>query len=141
MARVFTQRAAKLLDLPGRTALEIVSGDGGVSGITLRKIEIPVPVPGNSPRSRHVHNDFEECIYVLSGGGMTEADSGNYALKAGDAIVIPSGEKHATRNTGTEPLVLYSRSATFGRVLLNLAYRRRMSGSDERGCALPAPAN
>ena len=53
-----------------------------------------------------MHNDFEECIYVLAGEGMTEADSGNYVLKAGDAIVIPSGEKHATRNTGTEPLVL-----------------------------------
>ena len=53
-----------------------------------------------------MHNNFEECIYVLAGEGMTEADSGNYALKADDAIVIPAGEKHATRNTGTEPLVL-----------------------------------
>jgi uncharacterized cupin superfamily protein len=105
MARVFTQSAAKSLSLPGRTTLEIVSG-GGASGITLRKVKIPVPAPGDSPRSRHVHNDFEECIYVLAGEGMTEADSGNYALKAGDAIVIPSGEKHATRNTGTEALVL-----------------------------------
>ena len=25
---------------------------------------------------------------------------------AGDTILIPSGEKHATRNTGSEPLVL-----------------------------------
>ena len=106
MARVFTQGAAKSLGLPGRTALEIVSGESGASGITLRKVEIPVSSPGDSPRSRHVHNDFEECIYVLSGQGMTEADSGNYELKAGDAIVIPSGEKHATRNTGSEPLVL-----------------------------------
>jgi uncharacterized cupin superfamily protein len=106
MARVFTPGAAKSLGLAGRTALEIVSGDSGASGITLRKVEIPVSSPGDSPRSRHVHNDFEECIYVLSGEGMTEADSGNYALKAGDAIVIPSGEKHATRNTGTEPLML-----------------------------------
>jgi len=106
MARVFTQGAAKSLGLPGRTALEIVSGEGGASGITLRKVEIPVPLPGDSPRSRHVHNDFEECIYVLAGEGMTEADTGNYALKAGDAIVIPSGEKHATRNTGTDPLIL-----------------------------------
>jgi mannose-6-phosphate isomerase-like protein (cupin superfamily) len=106
MACVFTQSAAKSLGLPGRTALEIVSGEAGASGITLRKVEIPVPAFGDSPRSRHVHNDFEECIYVLSGEGMTEADSGNHALKAGDAIVIPSGEKHATRNTGTEPLIL-----------------------------------
>jgi mannose-6-phosphate isomerase-like protein (cupin superfamily) len=106
MARVFTEGAAKSLGLPGRTALEIVSGEGGASGITLRKVEIPVPMPGDSPRSCHVHNDFQECIYVLAGKGVTEADSGNYVLKAGDAIVIPSGEKHATRNTGTEPLVL-----------------------------------
>jgi mannose-6-phosphate isomerase-like protein (cupin superfamily) len=106
MARVFTQRAAKRLGLPGRNALEIVSGDGGVSGITLRKVEIPVAATGDSPRSPHVHNDCEECIYVLAGEGMTEADSGNYAVKTGDAIVIPPGEKHATRNTGSQPLVL-----------------------------------
>jgi uncharacterized cupin superfamily protein len=106
MARVFKERAAKSLGLPGRTVLEIVSDEGGASGITLRKVEIPVPSPDDSPRSRHVHNNFEECIYVLAGEGMTEADSGNYALKAGDAIVIPAGEKHATRNTGTAPLIL-----------------------------------
>jgi mannose-6-phosphate isomerase-like protein (cupin superfamily) len=106
MARVFTQGAAKSLGLPGRTALEIVSRETGASGITLRKVEIPVPSPDDSLRSRHVHNDFEECIYVLAGEGMTEADSGNYALKAGDTIVIPPGEKHVTRNMGSEPLVL-----------------------------------
>lgn len=106
MARVFTLAAAKVLGLPGRTALEIVSGAEGTYGITLRRVEIPVPQPGEAPRSRHVHNDFEECIYVLSGQGTTEADSGNYPLKTGDAIVMPSGEKHATRNTGTEALVL-----------------------------------
>jgi len=43
---------------------------------------------------------------VMSGEGCTEADSGNYPLQAGDTILIPSGEKHATRNTGSEPLVL-----------------------------------
>jgi mannose-6-phosphate isomerase-like protein (cupin superfamily) len=106
MARVFTAGAAKLLGLPGRTALEIVSDKTGGSGITLRKVEIPVASAGESPRSRHVHNDCEECIYVLAGEGKTEADSGNYLLKAGDAIVIPAGEKHATRNMGNEPLVL-----------------------------------
>lgn len=106
MARVFTQNFAKVLGLPGRKATEIVWGENGVSGVTLRRVEIPVPAAGEPPRGRHVHNNFEECIYVMSGQGTTEADSGNYPLKAGDAIVIPPGEKHATRNTGTETLVL-----------------------------------
>jgi hypothetical protein len=36
MARVFTQAEAKQLGLPGRKALEIVSGEKGAQGVTLR---------------------------------------------------------------------------------------------------------
>jgi quercetin dioxygenase-like cupin family protein len=106
MAKVLTQAEAKSMGLPGRKSLEIVSGEKGSQGVTLRLVEIPVPQPGDKLRGRHFHNGFEECIYVMSGTGCTEADSGNHPLKAGDTILIPSGEKHATRNTGTEPLVL-----------------------------------
>jgi len=106
MARVLTQSEAKSMGLPGRKSLEIVSGEKGSQAVTLRLVEIPVPRAGETPRGRHFHNGFEECIYVLSGTGYTEADSGNHPLKAGDTILIPSGEKHATRNTGKEPLVL-----------------------------------
>ena len=106
MARVLTQREAKSMGLPGRKSLEIVSGEKGSQAVTLRLVEIPVPRAGETPRGRHFHNGFEECIYVLSGTGYTEADSGNHPLKAGDTILIPSGEKHATRNAGKEPLVL-----------------------------------
>jgi len=106
MARVLTQSEAKNMGLPGRNSLEIVSGEKGSQAVTLRLVEIPVPRAGETPRGRHFHNGFEECIYVLSGTGYTEADSGNHPLKAGDTILIPSGEKHATRNTGKEPLVL-----------------------------------
>ena len=106
MAKVLTQAAAKSMGLPGRKSLEIVSGEKGSQAVTLRLVEIPVPQPGDVQRGRHFHNGFEECIYVMSGSGYTEAESGNHPLKAGDTILIPSGEKHATRNTGTEPLVL-----------------------------------
>jgi quercetin dioxygenase-like cupin family protein len=106
MAKVLTQADAKSMGLPGRKSLEIVSGEKGSQAVTLRLVEIPVPQPGEKPRGRHFHNGFEECIHVMSGEGCTEADSGNYPLKAGDTILIPSGEKHATRNTGKEPLVL-----------------------------------
>lgn len=106
MARVCTQAEAKHLGLPGRTALELVSGEKGARAVTLRLVEIPVPAPGESLRGPHHHSDFEECIYVLSGQGTTHADSGTYELRAGDALLVPPGEKHVTRNTGNEPLLL-----------------------------------
>lgn len=106
MARVFKQAEAQHLGLPGRKALEIVSGKKGALGITLRLVEIPVPRSGDSPRGPHQHFDHEECVYVLSGQGTTVADSGQYALEPGDTLLMPPGEKHVTRNTGSEPLLL-----------------------------------
>jgi uncharacterized cupin superfamily protein len=106
MARVLTQEQAKNLGLPGRKSLEIVSGEKGSRAVTLRLVEIAVPQPGEKPRGRHFHSDTEECIYVLSGEGRTESDSGDHGLRAGDTLLIPAGEAHVTRNTGTAPLVL-----------------------------------
>jgi quercetin dioxygenase-like cupin family protein len=106
MAKLFTQACAKQLGLPGRKALEIVSGENGAQGITLRLAEIPVAQPGEALRAPHHHSDFEECIYVLSGEGTTFAESGEYPLRPGDTLLIPAGEKHVTRNTGNEPLLL-----------------------------------
>jgi quercetin dioxygenase-like cupin family protein len=106
MTRVFKQTEARKLGLPGRTALELVSGARGSRDITLRLVEIPVPQPGELPRAPHQHQHFEECIFVLSGQGATHADSGEYRLAAGDTLVVSPGDKHATRNTGTEPLLL-----------------------------------
>jgi mannose-6-phosphate isomerase-like protein (cupin superfamily) len=105
MARLLKQSQAKRLGLPGRTSLEPVSGEMG-SRVTFRIAEIPVPQPGDKPRGPHLHRDFEECIYVLSGEGTTHAESGEIAIKPGDIVLIPAGEKHMTRNTGNTPLVL-----------------------------------
>ncbi|MGA2810259.1 MAG: cupin domain-containing protein [Candidatus Acidiferrum sp.] len=106
MTRVFNQGDAQALALPGRKALEIVSGARGARGVTLRLVEIPVTQPGAARRSGHQHHDFEECIFVLSGHGTTAADSGEYKLGPGDTLLVSPGDRHATRNTGTEPLKL-----------------------------------
>ena len=106
MARVITQDEAKNLGLPGRVSLEIVSREQGSQGVTLRLVEIPVPNPNEPPRGPHRHDGFEECIFVLSGEGCTEAGADSHPLKAGDTILIPAGESHVTRNTGSEPLML-----------------------------------
>ena len=106
MARVFKQAEAKRIGLPGRNVLKILSGEQGAGGVTLRLVEVPVPAPGDLMRGPHYHSNFEECIYVLAGVGTTFADSGEYTLLPGDTILMPPGERHLTRNTGNEPLLL-----------------------------------
>jgi oxalate decarboxylase/phosphoglucose isomerase-like protein (cupin superfamily) len=105
MARLLKQSEAKRLGLPGRTSLEPVSGDIG-SHVTFRIAEIAVPKPGDKPRGPHLHDGYEECIYVLKGTGVTLAESAEIPIKPGDIVLIPPGERHMSRNTGTEPLVL-----------------------------------
>ena len=106
MARVLDIASAKKLGLPGRTSYEILSAAHNAAGVTFRLVEIPAPKPGDAPRRTHVHANFEECIYVLSGEGTSHAGDTATPVKKGDTIHIPAGEHHVTRNTGTEPLVL-----------------------------------
>lgn len=105
MARKLTQAEGKRLGLPGRTSLEMISGEIG-SNLTFRIVEIPVPQPGEALRGPHLHHGYEECIYVLKGEGRTLSETGALAVKAGDVVLVPPEEKHVTRNTGKEPLLL-----------------------------------
>ena len=106
MARVLTPSEATNLGLPGRKSLEMVSGATGSQAVTLRLVEIPVPIQGEAERAPHSHDDFEECIYVLSGEACSEVDGRKHPLRAGDAILVSAGERHVTRNTGSVPLML-----------------------------------
>lgn len=105
MARLLKQSDAKRLGLPGRVSLEPVSGEIG-SDVSFRIATIAVPQPGDKPRGPHLHSDFEECIYVLSGQGVMRAESGEHPVGPGDILLVAAGEKHMTVNTGREPLVL-----------------------------------
>lgn len=106
MAKVFTPADARRLDLPGRVSNEIISAAAGADRVSLRLVELAPERAGDKLRGPHVHYPFEECIYVLSGEGVTEASSGRYELRAGDALLVPAGELHVTRNTGPLPLRL-----------------------------------
>ena len=105
MARLLKQGEGKRLGLPGRTVLEMVSGEIN-SKVTFRVVEIPVPKPGVAVRGPHLHHGYEECIYVLKGEGRILSESGELPIKPGDVVLVPPEEKHLTRNTGSEPLVL-----------------------------------
>jgi mannose-6-phosphate isomerase-like protein (cupin superfamily) len=106
MVRVIRAGEATNLDLPGRKSLEIVSARTGSAAVTLRLVEIPVPQPGESPRQLHRHGSFEECMYVLSGQGTTHTEKDQCPVAEGDTILVPPGELHVTRNTGSVPLRL-----------------------------------
>ena len=105
MVRLLQQAHAKRLGLAGRSAIEMVSGEIG-SRLTFRIVEIPMQEPGETLRGPHLHHGYEECIYVLKGEGRTLSESGELSIKPGDVVLVPPEEKHVTRNTGSEPLVL-----------------------------------
>jgi mannose-6-phosphate isomerase-like protein (cupin superfamily) len=105
MAKKLTPADGKRLGLPGRASLEMVSGEIG-SALTFRIVEIPVPKLGETLRGPHLHHGYEECIYVLKGEGRTLSETGELPVKAGDVVLVPPEEKHVTRNTGKELLVL-----------------------------------
>lgn len=106
MASVTRKGQATSLGLPGRTALDVVSGRTGAQAVTFRLVEIAVAKDEPKTRQPHYHDDFEECIYVLSGKGTSTVDGVDHELEAGDTILIAPGERHMTRNTGNEPLKL-----------------------------------
>ena len=106
MAQVYSEADSPKLTLPGRSAIELVSGPKGSKAVSLRLVEVPVQWPGDKLRGPHVHKYFEECMYVVSGEGITYTDDGTYPIKPGEAILVAAGERHVTRNTGDVPLVL-----------------------------------
>ena len=106
MAVVVSPSGARCLELPGRRAWAIFDADGGSASSTVRIVEIAPDTPGAPQRGPHVHDGFEECIHVLSGTGATVTDNGEYPVGPGDTVLVPAGERHATRNTGTDVLRL-----------------------------------
>lgn len=106
MARVVAQRDARAMNLPGRRALEIVGLGTGSVNSTVRLVEIEPDRPGAERRGPHVHHGFEECIHVLAGEGVTWTDSGEFPVSAGDTVLVPAGERHATYNTAASVLRL-----------------------------------
>jgi len=68
-------------------------------------VEVP---PGCFAFGYHYHDQNEEIFYVISGIGTLRTYLGDNAVKAGDMLCFPAGEKgaHVLANASeTEPLV------------------------------------
>ena len=89
--------------MPGRDIYDLVTKD--VLGSTKIALEVTRVAPGQALRPCHAHK-AEETAYVVSGKGLVWVDGSFDDLKAGDAILWPSGSKHCLKNTGEGELVL-----------------------------------
>lgn len=55
-----------------------------------------------------VHEDTDQFFRVEHGEGEVVIDSQSHPIRDGSAIVVPAGARHNVRNTGGQPLRLYT---------------------------------
>ena len=63
-------------------------------------------VPAGGATVLHRHRDSEELYHILSGSGRMTLGAAEFAVAAGDTVLIPPGTAHCLRNDGGEPLRL-----------------------------------
>ncbi len=55
-----------------------------------------------------VHEDRDQFFRVEQGSGAVWIDGNRSAVAADDAFIVPAGARHNVKNTGEEPLRLYT---------------------------------
>jgi mannose-6-phosphate isomerase-like protein (cupin superfamily) len=96
----------RVLSLPGRTATDLISADGGYD-VTARRVVIPPERAGAAARGPHTHPDCAEVMLILAGSGEFTAGDQTWPAGPGDVIVVSPGQPHRTRNTGADDLVMF----------------------------------
>ena len=67
---------------------------GGMLGLLVPGSQVPY----------HYHQNRESVILFISGEGFEVIEGKEYAVKAGDVLFIPAGEKHTTINRSNADL-------------------------------------
>jgi mannose-6-phosphate isomerase-like protein (cupin superfamily) len=65
-------------------------------------------IPSGGEIGAEVHDANDQFFRVEEGQGEVEIDGSTHRVRPGSGIVVPAGATHNIRNTGTEPLRLYS---------------------------------
>ncbi|MBK7819807.1 MAG: cupin domain-containing protein [Tessaracoccus sp.] len=69
-------------------------------------VVMTIPVGGEI--GDEVHDTTDQLLTFISGTGQADLDGHTHAVDAGDLCAVPAGTRHNFRNTGDEPLVLYT---------------------------------
>jgi mannose-6-phosphate isomerase-like protein (cupin superfamily) len=55
-----------------------------------------------------VHEDRDQFFRFEEGSGKVDIDDNSYDVGDGSGVIVPPGARHKVRNTGGEPLKLYT---------------------------------
>ena len=65
-------------------------------------------IPAGGEIGEEVHEDTDQILSFVSGTGEADLAGRTTAVAQGDLVVVPAGTRHNFRNTGANPLVLYT---------------------------------
>ncbi len=69
-------------------------------------VAMTIPVGGEI--GDEVHDTTDQLLSFVSGSGEADLGDHTHNVDAGDLCAVPAGTRHNFRNTGDEPLVLYT---------------------------------
>ena len=55
-----------------------------------------------------IHDDRDQFFRFEEGNGQVDIDDNTYDVEDGSGVIVPSGARHNVRNTGDQPLKLYT---------------------------------
>src|SRR5262249_44766173 len=99
---VVNREKAKILHTPHGSEIRPLI-DRTTAPITQCSLAEELLPPGKSVTPHH-HEVLEEIYFILSGTGVMTIGDETRAVGAGDAIYIPTGQRHTLTNTGAEPM-------------------------------------
>ena len=95
-------RNEPIKDLDNATRIVLIDKDTvGAEDITFAHCKFEAKT---SSHKRHIHQDAEEVIYILSGRGMSGVGDKEMEMGKGDTMFIPRGAVHWFYNPYDEPV-------------------------------------
>lgn len=65
-------------------------------------------IPRDGEIGEEVHEDTDQILSFVSGVGEADVAGQTKPVAPGDLVAVPAGTRHNFRNTGVNPLVLYT---------------------------------
>jgi mannose-6-phosphate isomerase-like protein (cupin superfamily) len=69
---------------------------------------VVMSIPPGGEVGAETHKYTEQTLFFLSGTGEGELDAKKFPIGPGDVVVVVPGTEHNFRNTGAEPLKIYT---------------------------------